>query len=154
MANPYRGPESELPPKFRLKRGSKSGSGSNVLGGVMMAIGGYLLAIFTGTAIHVTKNGMGDGSMPPVLVSIGMVVLGAIMLGGGYVLCKTWLRNSADPVSSFDLFSVLICDPVPLVIGIVYLFQGRSRGARLLLTHALILFIKLLVMALVWDSRY
>ena len=128
-------------------------NGFEVVGGAIMSLGGYLLAAFTGTAIHAAKNGPGDGSMPSMTFSVTLALVGLVLLGVGFATCRNWLKDSEDPVSSFDLFSVLICDPVPFALGIYYLFQRRSRGPRLMLTHALIVFVKFTVAALAWNPN-
>lgn len=93
-----------------------------------MSLGAYLLAVFAGTALHAAKNGVGDGSMPSLGLSLSLSVVGLVLLAVGFKGCRRWLRNSDDPVGSFELFSILICDPIPFAIGIYHLIGGRSRG--------------------------
>ena len=58
--NPYQSPDSDT---------FTPTSGVVAVGGAIMVLGTYVLAMFAGTALHVAKNGVGAGSMPSLGVS-------------------------------------------------------------------------------------
>ncbi|MCA9029757.1 MAG: hypothetical protein KDA69_10075 [Planctomycetaceae bacterium] len=138
--------------KVRAKSGTAQGLIGPV-GGFILCVGAYLAAVFVGLSLHPLKNGPGDGSMPTLATTVPWSIVGLVLLGIGFGMSYKWLFAEDKPVGSLELFSVLICDPIPMLIGLFNLARGFPRGARLLLTHALILFIKLVVAALAWNPN-
>jgi|GEM_PF-2972915 hypothetical protein len=57
--------------------------------------------------------------MPSLSVSVTVTIIGIVFMILGFALTAKWLKNSDDPISSFELFSVLIVysdDVQPFVI--------------------------------------
>ena len=149
----------ESTPKELLHKENKNSDqppkSQTLAGAFLLCLGAYTVAFSAGVSLNAVKNGEGDGSMPSLGFGLTLIAIGIPALVGGFALCREWLlkNNDSDPVSSLELCSVLIFDPIPLVVGIIYLFQRRLRGARLLLTHALLLFFKLAVAAIAWNPN-